>query len=156
MHGFSDAGETAWGICIYIRFFNIITKLYHSCLIYSATRVAPTKGKLSIPRKELNAVVLVCEKLLYIADSLGVPLHNIYAHTDSLVSIHWISKDKNNLKAYVSNRVAKIQQTKIQILFVPGKFNPADLVSKPQPSKEYINNKFWTTGPSFLQQGNND
>ena len=125
-------------------------------MIYSATRVAPTKGKLSIPRKELNAVVVVCEKLLYIADSLGVPLHNIYAHTDSLVSILWISKDKNNLKAYVSNRVEKIRQTKIQILFVPGKFNPADLVSKPQPSKEYINNKFWTTGPSFLQQENND
>ena len=39
---------------------------------------------------------------------------------------------------------------------MPGKFNPADLVSKPQASKEYINNKFWTTGPSFLQQENND
>ena len=51
LHGFADAGETAWGICIYIRFFNHITKLYQSCLIYSTTRVAPTKGKLSIPKK---------------------------------------------------------------------------------------------------------
>ena len=98
--------------------------------IYSATRIAPTKVKLSIPRKELNAVVLVCEKLLYRAESLVIPLHNIYAHTDSLVSMHWISKNKNNLKLYVSNRVAKIQQTKIQVLFLPGKFNPADLVGK--------------------------
>ena len=39
---------------------------------------------------------------------------------------------------------------------MPGKLNPADLVSKPQPSKEYINNTFWTTGPLFLQQDNND
>ena len=39
---------------------------------------------------------------------------------------------------------------------MPGKFNPADLVSKPQPIKEYIDNKFWTPGPSFLQQENND
>ena len=70
--------------------------------------------------------------------------------------MHWISKNKNNLKTYVSNRVAKIQQTKIQILFVPGKENPADLVSKPKPSKDYINNTFWTTGPSFLQQDNDE
>ena len=70
--------------------------------------------------------------------------------------MHWISKNKNDLKLHVSNRVVKIQQTKIQILFVPGKLNPADLVSKPQPSKEYINNTFWTTGPPFLQQDNNN
>ena len=156
LHGFCDAGETAWGIAIYIRFYNPTTKSYQSCLIYSATRVAPTKGKLSIPRKELNAIVLVCEKLLYIAESLGIPINNISAHTDSLVSIHWISKNKNNLKLYVSNRVEKIQNSKIQIYFVPGKQNPADLVSKPKPSKEYINDTFWTSGPTFLQQDNNN
>ena len=88
LHGFADAGETAWGICIYIRFFNHITKLYQSCLIYSTTRVAPTKGKLSIPKKELNAVVLVCEKLLYIANSLEILLDKLYAHMDLLVSMH--------------------------------------------------------------------
>ena len=155
LHGFADAGETAWGIAIYIRFFNIITKLYQSCLIYSTTRVAPTKGKLSIPRKELNAVVLVRAKLLYIANSLEIPLDNLFAHTDSLVSMHWINKDKNNLKTYVSNRVEKIQQTNIQIVFVPGKQNPADLVSKPKPSKEYIDNTFWNLGPTFLHQSDN-
>ena len=111
LHGFCDAGETAWGIAIYIRFYNPTIKSYQSCLIYSATRVAPTKGKLSIPRKELNAIVLVCEKLLYITESLGIPINNIYAHTDSLVSIHWISENKNNLKLYVSNRVEKIQNS---------------------------------------------
>ena len=64
LHGFSDAGETAWGICIYLRLFNVSTKLYQIFLIYCATRVAPAKGKLSIPRKKLNAIVIVCEKLL--------------------------------------------------------------------------------------------
>ena len=113
LHGFSDAGETSWGTAIYIRFFNIITKLYQSRLIYSATRVAPTKGKLSIPRKELNAVVLACEKVLYIAESLGVTLHNIYAHTDSLVSMHWISKNKNDLKLYPSCKDSADQNSAI-------------------------------------------
>jgi len=156
LNGFSDAGENAWGIAIYLRFFNTILNIYQSHLIYSATRVAPTKSKLSIPRKELNGVVLVCEKLLYIAEALGISTNQVFAHTDSLVSLHWINKNKNNLKTYVSNRVAKIQQSKIQVLFTPGKQNPADLCSKPKPSKEYINNPFWTTGPSYIQQSDNE
>ena len=129
LNGFSDAGENAWGIAIYIRFFNAILNTYQSHLIYSATRVAPTKSKLSIPRKELNGVVLVCEKLLYIAEALGLSTNQLFAHTDSLVSLHWINKNKNNLKTYVSNRVAKTQQSKIQVLFTPGNQNPADLCS---------------------------
>ena len=155
LHGFCDAGENAWGVAIYIRFFNETTKHFQSHLIYSATRVAPTKIKLSIPRKELNGVVLVCEKLLYIANALGLTSEQIFAHTDSLVSMCWINKNKNNLKQYVSNRVNKIQQSKIKIFFTPGKLNPADLCSKPKPSKEYINNVFWTTGPSYLNQTDN-
>lgn len=105
LHGFSDAVETAWGISIYLRFYNAIAKFYQTCLIYSASRVAPTKGELSIPRKELNAVDLVCEKLLYRAKFLEVSIHNIYAHNDSLGSIYWITKNKTNLKLYVSNKI---------------------------------------------------
>ena len=67
----------------------------------------------------------------------------------------WINKNKNNLKQYVSNRVNKVQQSKIKIFFTPGKLNPADLCSKPKPSKEYINNVFWTTDPSYLNQTDN-
>ena len=85
LHGFADAGELAWGISIYLRFFNSKLKRYESHLIYSATRVAPTNNKLSIPRKELNAILLCCEKLKYIAQALNIADNNIYAHSDSLV-----------------------------------------------------------------------
>ena len=54
-------------------------------LIYSATRVAPTKTKLSIPKKELNGTLLVGEKLIYIAEALGIKIENTFGHTDSLV-----------------------------------------------------------------------
>ena len=151
LHGFADAGELAWGIAIYLRFFNSKLKRYESHLIYSATRVAPTNNKLSIPRKELNAILLCCEKLKYISQALNIADNNIYAHSDSLVSLHWIQKDYNSLKTYVANRVKKIQDSRIKILFVPGKQNPADLCSKPQPGKDYINNSFWTNGPSYIQ-----
>ena len=66
--------------------------------------------------------------------------------------MHWIIKTKNNSKTYVSNRVEKIQKSNIQILFTPGKPNPSDLCNKPKPYKEYTNNSFWNTGPSYIKQ----
>ena len=143
------------GIAIYLRFFNSKLKRYESHLIYSATRVAPTKHKLSIPRKELNALLLCCEKLIFIALNLKIAETNIFAHSDSLVTLHWVQKDNNSLKTYVSNRVKKIQDTHIKLFYVPGKQNPADLCSKPQPGKDYINNEFWVNGPSYIQEDNN-
>ena len=49
------------------------------------------------------------------------------------------------------NLVKQIQDSHIKILFVPGKQTPADLCSKPQPGKDYINNQFLTNGPSYIQ-----
>ena len=141
---------------MYIRYFNSETNRYESHLIYSATRVAPTKNKLSIPKKELNGIVLATEKAHYIAKALDIREDQIYIHTDSLVSLHWINKNKNTLKLYVSNRVHKIQQSKVKILFTPGTKNPADLCSKPKPCKDYVNNSFWMNGPDYLQQEDNE
>ena len=113
------------------------------------------QNKLSIPRKELNALLLCCEKLIFIALNLKIAETNIFAHSDSLVTLHWVQKDINSLKTYVSNRVKKIQDTHIKLFYVPGKQNPADLCSKPQPGKDYINNEFWINGPSYIQEDNN-
>ena len=57
LHTYTDPGEEAWGIAIYLRFLNEEINRYESHLIYSSTRVAPTKSKLSVPKKELNGVV---------------------------------------------------------------------------------------------------
>jgi len=156
LHIFTDAGENAWSVAIYIRYFNDDTQKYESNLIYSTTRVAPTKTKLSVPKKELNGILLGVEKAIKLAKSLEIRKENIFIHTDSLVALTWINKDKNSLNVYVSNRVCKIQATKLKILFTPGCQNPADLCSKPKPSKEYINNIFWTSGPDYLKQPNKE
>ena len=156
LHVFTDAGENAWGIAIYIRYYNEETRKYESHLIYSATRVAPNKTKLSVPKKELNGVLLGVQKAIGIAEAMKIKKENIYVHTDSLVALTWINKNKNALKTYVSNRVSKIQEANLKILYTPGTENPADLCSKPKPSKEYINNVFWTSGPSYLQLPNKE
>ena len=129
LHCFADAGKKAWGISIYLRFYNSSANKYEAHLIYATSRVAPTKTILSTPKKELNSIFLASQKITYIAEALDIPKPNRYIHTDSLVAMYWINQDKNNLKVYVSNRVHKIQQMDITILHVPGKENPADLCS---------------------------
>ena len=114
----------------YVRHFKDQTKRCHSKLIYAASIVAPTKGKLSIPKKELNAVVMACLKAAYLSGVLQIDSKNIYIHSDSLVAMFWIKHDAYKLKVYVSNRVRKIQEHKFKLLYINGSINPAELVSK--------------------------
>ena len=58
LHVFCDAGETAFGIAAYIRYYlgdstdsTYNTHKWMSKLIYSSSKVAPAKNKLSIPKK---------------------------------------------------------------------------------------------------------
>ena len=69
--------------------------------------MAPTKTKLSIPRKKFNGIVLLFEKLIYIAEALNIKKDQMFGHTDSLVSMHWISKNKNNLKITYPTELTK-------------------------------------------------
>ena len=63
LHGFVDAGKLAWGCAIYLR-YPLPNGGFGAALIFSTTRVAPTKQNLSVPRKELNSIVLGVKHLL--------------------------------------------------------------------------------------------
>ena len=62
----------------------------------------------------------------FIACALKIAEANIFARSESLVTLHWVQKDINSLKTYVSNRVKKIltssssmyQENKILLIFV--------------------------------------
>ena len=104
---------------------------------------------------ELNGLLLVCKKLVNFSKFLNMHKENVFAHTDSLVALHWLTKDKSTLKLYVSSRVCKIQSTKITTLYTHGIQNPANMCRKPKPSKDYVNNKFWAQGLSYFEgEGN--
>ena len=70
----------------------------------------------------------------YIALAFKITHNNIYAHSDSLVSLHWILKDVNGQKTYVVNHVKKIQDEHIKILFVQG--NKIQLISAANLNQE--------------------
>ena len=63
LHCLADAGKKAWSVSIYLRFHNELTSKYESHLIYATSRVANTKTILSIPKKELNSILLASQKL---------------------------------------------------------------------------------------------
>ena len=52
LHIFCDAGDSAFGIAAYIRYKS--EGGYKSHLIFSSSKMAPTKNKLSIPKKEVK------------------------------------------------------------------------------------------------------
>ena len=58
------------------------------------------------------------------------------------------------MKVYVSNRVRKIQEHNLKLLYISGSINPADLVSKPTSTNRYIKNPLWSEGPPFLRETN--
>ena len=71
LHVFCDAGEAAFGLAVYLR-YNLGVD-WTAKLMYISSKVAPAKNKLSIPKKELNAIVLGCIKGKYLEKIVKIP-----------------------------------------------------------------------------------
>ena len=51
---------------------------------------------MSVPRKELNALVLAANIAKSLKDALGILDENVFVHTDSLVCLYWMIKPIEN------------------------------------------------------------
>ena len=80
LHVFSDAVTKAYGIVAYVRYYFEEQNQFLSKVIYSCTRIAPTKAKLSIPKKELNGLLLACQKAEYLRNILKINKENVYEY----------------------------------------------------------------------------
>lgn len=74
--------------------------------------------------------------------------------SDSMIVLSWIKKHPSELKAFVSNRVEKIQKItkRYNWKHVCSNDNPADLVSRGMRMHDFLNSKLWLEGPSWLKQ----
>ena len=115
LHGFVDAGKYSWGVAIYLR-YPLPNGKFRCVLIFSTSRVAPTKQELSVPRKELNSIVLGAKNLIEMSETLCIPISNTTIHTDSLICLYWLKKSSKSLGVYVWNRVKYVQETQIEVL----------------------------------------
>lgn len=125
IHGFADASQGALAAAVYLRVLNDIDDL-HVCLVSAKTKVAPLK-RMSIPRLELSAAVLLVCHVRKINDTLNVLHAPVHLWTDSTVALAWIKSHPSRWKDFVRNRVAFIQELPNSTWrHVSSKDNPAD------------------------------
>ncbi|GFT62973.1 uncharacterized protein NPIL_684911 [Nephila pilipes] len=106
LRGFSDASEFTYACVIYAvqRNDNDVTKL---TILAAKSKVAPLKP-ISIPRLELNGVLLLTRLFSVLINTLKNHVINFYACTDSQVVLSWLFSPPRNWKPFLSNRTSEI------------------------------------------------
>ncbi|GFS69892.1 DUF1758 domain-containing protein [Trichonephila clavipes] len=150
LHGFSDASQSAYGAVVYCKSITSDRKmLVH--LIANKSRVAPTK-QTTIPRLELCAAVLLAKLVHRVKQALKLNVTNTFLWSDSMIVLSWIRKESYQLKTFVANRIATIQEmtSSEQWRYVATEDNPADFVSRGRDSLKLKTCELWWNGPKFL------
>ncbi|XP_061707831.1 uncharacterized protein LOC133518217 [Cydia pomonella] len=153
LHGFCDASERGFCAVIYCR-----TETEEGDvdvqLVCAKSKVAPLR-KLSVPRLELLAAVLLSDLMASVVEALK-PFHSvdrIFAWSDSSVTLTWIKSCPSRWKTFVANRVSHIQD-----VIPPDSWhhvrttdNPADCGSRGLLPQDLVNQTCWWNGPDWLR-----
>ncbi|XP_063981081.1 uncharacterized protein LOC135164553 [Diachasmimorpha longicaudata] len=129
------------GAAVYIRVDNHQSE--PSVILVSAkTKVAPLK-KMTIPRLELTAAVILTNLVIYIRKMLEKENLQLFLWSDSTVALTWINGHPSRWKDFVQNRVIKIQNSlpAAEWKHIRGVENPADSVVEWSIMAEIINGK---------------
>ncbi|CAH0564505.1 unnamed protein product [Brassicogethes aeneus] len=154
LHGFCDGSEKAYAAVVYLRISPNDSDQAQIYLICAKSRVAPLK-RLSVPRLELCAAVLLADLLYYVYETYKNKLtfENIYAWSDSTIALSWIKSSPHRWLTFVGNRVSHIQSKVAPENWrhVSTLCNPADCASRGVMPSEIVSHALWWTGPPWLQ-----
>lgn len=150
IHAFADASSTAYGACLYIR--AVTPDGVKVSLVCSKSKVTPIKG-LTIPRSELCAALLLVRLYLKVLPAVKMEFRAVHFWSDSQIVLAWLKKPLAQLNVFVRNRVSEITENSSDVHwnYVKSADNPADVVSRGQPSQLLVSNDLWWHGPPFLQ-----
>ncbi|XP_043264208.1 uncharacterized protein LOC122404337, partial [Colletes gigas] len=107
LHGFADASHRAYAAVVYLRVLHSLSEA-QVALLTAKSKVAPLKT-ISIPRLELNAVVLLTRLLEWTLSSLKFQSPRVYGWTDSTVVLAWLKQHPSTWNTFVANRVSDVQ-----------------------------------------------
>ena len=144
IHGFADASEAGFGACVYALSHDRENRPQVN-LLCSKSRVAPSKGKLTVPRLELNAARLLAKLVSVVRKALGDKVKDVHYWSDSTITLYWIDTPPDNLQTFVANRVAAIQKLTHGFGWhhVPSGDNPADILSRGSLTEQLLNTDLW-------------
>ena len=146
---FSDASESAFGTCAYLR-WQLDNGHFETRFVTAKSRVAPLK-RLTMPRLELQAAVMATRMKATIERELRLDLERTIYFTDSMITLSWIRSQARAFKPFVSARIGEVQTNSdpLQWRHVSGPLNPADDISRGIPVDELQGR--WKCGPEFLR-----
>ena len=150
LHNFSDASQSGYGQCSYLRLINEQDEV-HCSLVMAKARVTPLKP-VTIPRLELTAAVVSIKVSQWLCNELEYEnIQEIY-HTDSQVVLGYINNNARRFHIYVANRVQQIHEhsNPKQWQYVSTDENPADAASRGLTAQELVRSEMWFKGPKFL------
>lgn len=154
LHGFADASNDAYASAIYYRVVTLQDQI-KTGLLTSKARVAPIKGKQTIPRLELQAALLTAQLMDTVVTALGDRHITVKFWSDSTTVIHWINKSAHLFKDFVAHRVTEVQEISnkhhASWQYVNTIDNPADVASRGSDATDLLQNNLWWNGPNFLQ-----
>ena len=107
LHHFSDASQSGYGQCSYIRLVNDRAQI-HCRLLIGKSSVIPLKFT-SIPRLEFMAAVLSVKISKLLREELDLHVNDEIFWTDSQAVFGYINSDVCQFKMFVVNRVQQIR-----------------------------------------------
>lgn len=156
----TDASTTCAGACVYL-----------SCRLSSgdwSSQLLTAKSRLvnfTVPRNELEAIVLGAELTFAVIVSLRLPMQSVIIASDSLVAISWAMNEKARNKTFVFNRVLTIQRylrwirevtslsSEVELAHVPGELNAADCLTKGLISPDEVDgSSTWQLGLEWMRR----
>ena len=150
LHGYSDASDKAYAAVIFIR-ATYPTSPPTVNLVISKTKVSPLATR-TTPQLELCGANLLARLMATTRQTLGVPMDQVWAYTDSTVVLGWLGGESGRYCVFSGHRIAST------ILLVPYKHwnhvptdeNPADAASRGMTASELKDHKLWWHGPEWL------
>ena len=161
---YCDASSVAIGSVAYIRWTKPAwdDDVGEARLVMAKSRIAPNKGA-SIPRLELQALVLGTCIALTIAWAIDWKIHRLTVITDSECNIAALHRPRMVYRPYFQHRLAEILESIEElrelvpvvdpVTHVPSDANAADILTRGTASaKEIGSESTWVKGPAYLRK----